>query len=99
MTIGTGNNLGELEYSWYSSRSGLSEGSINDHKRAYYISEIGARGSSTPLSQLEQEWLGTLSGVTSEARSDRWREAVVGAGLTPETTILANKIKYYSNVS
>lgn len=100
MSVGTGTTLKELEYSWFATRSGLSGSrTTREHKRAYYISELGARANDVPLSQLEYEWLHAQTGVSSNAIADMWREAVVGAGLTPETTILNNKRKYYSNVA
>lgn len=61
-TKATGQNLGELEFSWFATRSGIVSNRINDHKRAYFIKKVGlpADPPYVSLRELEQRWLGSL---------------------------------------
>ena len=59
MAVGTGNNLQELERSWFAQKAGLADRApVNDAKRAYFISQIG--GASADIksqNDLEKQWL------------------------------------------
>lgn len=90
------------EHDWYATRSGLSgQAPLNDHKLAYFASKgIGSNASvRKPLTQLEREWLQTLTGVTSNEISDMWVQAVAGQSLTPGVKIDENKRIFFSSVS
>lgn len=94
---GTGQHLGEIEYSWFASRSGITSDKLNDHKLAYFISEgIGENS----LNDMEIEWLQGLTGTpaTRDLQS-LWQGAVIGEGLTPALSIAENKYKYFKTVS
>lgn len=98
MAKGTGTNFTDVKHSWFKSKSGLpASAHITDHERAFYMSVVNLPKEST--SELEKRWLRTLTGVTSKELADMWREAVVGAGLTPEPSINANREKYYRNTA
>jgi hypothetical protein len=71
---------------------------LDEHKRAYYVSK-GITGSKKPLSQMEREWLQTLTGVTSQRLNDMWLQAVAGQGLTPTRHINSNKFLFFTSVA
>lgn len=100
MAIGTGIDLGEVEYSWYASRVGAAANTtLEDIKREFWISEVGEQTVTEPNVELELRWLRSLTGVTSDQYGDMWREAVVGENLPPQETITQNKVVYYKNVA
>ena len=93
-------SLSSAEHDWYATRSGVAGNApLNDHKRAYYISLSISDAGGKPTSQMEWEWLHTLTGVTSNELADMWVQAVAGAGKTPANSISENKYLYYSSVS
>jgi len=93
--------LREAEYNWYAIKSGLGGNvPLNDHKTEYYSTQ-GFRSNASivkPVTQLEWEWLQSLTGVASKELADMWDEAVTGAGFTPGKSIDENKRIYYNNV-
>lgn len=100
MAIGTGIDLGELEYSWLADKvNPAANSTLEDMKRNYYISIVGEQTVTESIPELELRWLQSLTGVTSEHHGDMWREAVVGESLPPQETVTQNKVVYYSNVT
>lgn len=101
MAVGSGTDLSELEHSWFSTHltTKAPNARIEDIKRAYYIQVVGTANTSENITELEMRWLRTLTGVTAKDLDTMWREAVVGAGLTPQPSTLANKVLYFSNVA
>ena len=88
----------EVEYDFYSTKSGLANtATLNEHK-AKYFSDAGFGGVGKPVSQMEGEWLSSQTGVTSANAPDQWREAVAGLGLTPENNTDQNKRTFFLNV-
>ena len=93
-------SLSSAEHDWYATRSSVAANApLNDHKRAYYVSQSIDDSGGKPTSQMEWEWLHTLTGVTSNEIADMWVQAVAGAGKTPANSINENKYIYYSSVS
>lgn len=91
--------LSAAEYDWFMTRAALST-NIHDAKRAYFISKGFDGGLNKPTSQLELEWLHSLTGVsTKNTISDLWREAVAGQSLTPAVSINENKFIFFTQVS
>lgn len=91
--------LAAAEHDWYATRSGVAGNApLDDHKRAYYVSK-GITGNQKPLSQMEREWLQTLTGVTSQRLNDMWLQAVAGQGKTPSVRINANKMIFFTSVA
>lgn len=92
-------SLAAAEHDWYATRSGIAgNASFNDHKRAYYASK-SISGTNKKTSQMEWEWLHTLTGVTSNELSDMWIQAVSGQSKTPVQSIDQNKFIFYSQVT
>lgn len=93
------NTLTSAEHDWYATRSGIvSHAPLNDHKRAYFISKSVSGANGKPITQMEYEWLGKQTGVTSKELADMWVEAVAGAGKTPGKSINSNKFIFYTQV-
>mgnify|MGYP003396011784 CR=1 FL=1 len=90
-------------HDWYATRSGEpSNVSIDMHKRSYFVSKgiVGSVGGRTkPLAQMEEEWLDTLTGVTSARYADKWVEAVAGQSLTPTQRLNENQFIFYTSVT
>jgi hypothetical protein len=87
----------EVEFDFYSTNSGLTRGTLNEHK-AKYFSDQGCGGAGKPVTQMEGEWLSKQAGVSSANAPDQWREAVAGLGLTPENNTDQNKRTFFLNV-
>lgn len=91
------------QHDWFATRSGMPTAApLNEHMACYF----GARGFGSnasirkPLSQQEEEWLNSLTGVTgSHAYSDKWLEAVAGQGLTPAKSLDQNKFIFFTSVA
>ncbi|MEK9207736.1 MAG: hypothetical protein AAB922_04590, partial [Patescibacteria group bacterium] len=66
-----------------------------------YIQVLGTANTSENIAELELRWLRTLTGVAATHNDlDRaWREAVVGAGFTPEASTPENKKIYFLMVA
>lgn len=100
MAVGTGTNVDELMYSWFATHVSMpTQAPIEDRMRAYFVSIVGEQSRDESVLDLERRWLRSLTGVTSNQYGDMWREAVVGAGLSPASDITQNKVIYFSNVS
>lgn len=104
MVVATGTTLDDIERMWYSTHLTVKQASSNrieDLKRAYYIQVLGTAGVYENIASLELRWLRSLTGVTATHNDlDRaWREAVVGAGHTPEASTPENKKIYFLRVS
>ena len=101
MAIQTG-GVRQAEHDWYATRSGLpAQAPLTEHQIKYW-SDKGFGGNASihkPMGQMETEWLGSLTGVTSEHYADQWREAVAGQGLTPSVSVDQNKFIFYTQVS
>ncbi len=92
-------SLSAVEHDWYATRSGATiMAPLTQHKASYYVSK-GITQTGKPLSQMEREWLQTLTGVTSNRLPDMWREAVAGQGLTPSVKMPVNQFLFYSQVT
>lgn len=76
----------DIEYQYYSRKCAANGITISqnaplvDFKKAYWAKATGAASNQTTASDLEYNWLGTLTGVTGKTLQDRWREAFVGLG-------------------
>lgn len=97
------NTLSSAEHDWFATRSGEpSNVSTDMHKRSYFVSK-GVTGSisgrAKPLTQMEDEWLDTLTGVTAQRYADKWIEAVAGQGFTPTQRLSENKFIFYTSVT
>jgi hypothetical protein len=94
-------SLSSVEHDWYATRSGMSaDAPLNEHKAAYYASKGFGSNASVfkPVSQMETEWLSSLTGVNGDHNPpDQWREAVAGAGFTATASIDENKATYFAN--
>ena len=96
-------SLPSAEHDWFATRSGAPVNASTDtHKRAYFVSK-GIAGSvsgrTKPLNQMENEWLDTLTGVTSKRYADKWLQAVAGAGKTPTQRLSENQMIFYTQVT
>lgn len=91
--------LSSAEHDWFATRSGQpANAPLGEHKRGYFTSK-GITGTK-PLTQMEREWLQTLTNVTSKRLPDMWAEAVSGQTLTPSRDGMdANKFIFYTQVS
>lgn len=89
-------------HDWFATRSGLGNGAtLTEHMANYFISK-GFGGNASihpPISQMESDWLGSLTGVTSQNYSDMWLEAVAGAGLTPGKSVDQNKFIFFTSIA
>lgn len=95
------NSVSSAEHDWFATRSGLpANAPLSDHKMKYWSDKgFGSNASiNKPIGQMESEWLGSLTGVTSSHYSDQWREAVAGQGLTPSVSVDQNKMIFYTSV-
>lgn len=94
-------SLSAAEHDWFATRSGVvSHAPLNDHKRAYFASKGISGANAKKTSQMELEWLHTLTGVsTKNTISDLWREAVAGQSLTPSVNINQNKFIFFTQVT
>lgn len=92
-------SLASAEHDWYATRSGApANAPLTQHKRMYYTSK-GITGVK-PLTQMEREWLQTLTGVTSKSLVDMWSQAVSGQGKVPSRDGMdANKYVFFSQVT
>lgn len=90
--------LSSAEHDWFATRSGEpANAPLTQHKRGYFTKK-GITGTK-PLTQMEREWLQTLTGVTSKRLQDMWSEAVSGQALTPSKDGMdANKFIFYTQV-
>ena len=93
-------SLAAAEHDWYATRSDLAtQAPLNEHK-AKYFSDKGFGGAGKPLSQMEDEWLNSLTGVDgAKNQADKWREAVAGQSLTPSVKLDQNKFIFFTQVS
>jgi len=93
------NSLNSAEHDWYATRSGRpANAPLSEHKRGYFTSK-GITGTK-PLSQMEREWLQTLTGVTSKSLVDMWSQAVSGQTLTPSRDGMdSNKFIFYTQIT
>jgi hypothetical protein len=101
MTIQT-QTLSSAEHDWFATRSGLDANApLADHKAKYFSDKgFGSNASiHKPLGQMESEWLGSLTGVSSSNYADQWREAVAGQSLTPGGSVDADKFIFYTSVA
>jgi hypothetical protein len=91
--------LSGAEHDWFATRSGaVANAPLTEHKRAYFTKK-GITGTK-PLTQMEREWLQTLTNVTSQRLPDMWSEAVSGQGKTPSKDGMdANKFIFYTQVT
>src|SRR3990167_2341563 len=92
-------SLTGAEHDWFATRSGLGNVPLNDHKREYFSTK-GFRSNaslSRPLSQLEREWLQSVSGTSSNNEGDLWIEVVSASGFTPAITTSQNKFIFYTS--
>lgn len=103
MAVATGTNIDEIEWSWFATHiSGFTTNTpIEDLKRAYFVSIVGEQAKDEDVHSLEKRWLHSLTGVGASTSNygDLWREAVVGAGQTPDNDITQNKIIYFKTVA
>lgn len=92
-------SLASAEHDWYATRSSMpANAPLGEHRRAYYTSK-GITGTK-PLTQMEREWLQTLTGVTSQRYADMWSQAVSGQGLTPSRDgVDVNKFIFFTQVT
>lgn len=96
-------SLSAAEHDWYATRSGLpANAPLSDHKMKYFSDKgFGSNASiQKPISQMEQEWLNSLTGVDgTKNQPDQWREAVAGQGKTPSVSMAENKLIFYGQVT
>ena len=98
MALVANKSVREVEYDFYSTKSGLAKtANLNEHK-AKYFSDEGYGGAKKPIGQMEYEWLAAQTGVSSKRLPDMWREAVSGLSLTPENSTDQNKRTFFLNV-
>jgi hypothetical protein len=95
--------LNMAEHDWFATRSGLATNCRLDEHKAKYFSDKGFGSNASirkPASQMEGEWLASLTGVDgSHGYSDQWSEAVSGQGLTPGKSVNYNKFIFYTSVA
>lgn len=103
MTKGTGSDLSELEHSWLSTHLTVKapNARIEDLRRNYYVQVLGTASANESVQELELRWLRTLTGAGTNHNdlALAWQQVVAGAGLTPQPSMLANKVLYFSNVA
>jgi hypothetical protein len=91
----------DLEFGWFATRSGLvNNKSLLDHKVAYFTSK-GFGAPSKPITQMEHEWLASLTpnAVTARHEGDLWREACIAQGAPVGESITECKNNFFSHVS
>ena len=94
-------SLASAQHDWFATRSSLSADAPTTEHMVKYFSDkgFGSNASlSKPLTQMENEWLGSLTGVGSSHYADQWREAVAGQGFTPGGSVDADKFIFYTSV-
>jgi hypothetical protein len=93
-------NLSQLESDWFGKRSGLiGKRSPEEHKRAYFVSK-GISGAGKNLSQMEYEWLVSISGgLGGQWDSELWKQACVTQGAPTTPHLVQNKINFFLNVA
>lgn len=94
--------LSGVQHDWFATRSGLGSGATLEEHQAQYYSDKGFGSNASihkPLGQMENDWLSSLTGVTSANYSDMWREAVAGQGIVPQQSVDANKFLFFTGVS
>ncbi len=92
-------SLSSLEQTWYATRSGLTNAPLGDNKRAYYVSK-GISGENKKLSQMEFEWLVSISGgLGGQWDSELWKQACVTQGAPVGNSVTQNKINFFLNVT
>jgi len=91
--------LSQAEHDWYATRSGLGNSApLGDHKRAYYASKsIG--GTTKPISQLETEWLQSVSSSTSTETFELWLNACQAQSVTPGKSINDCKMRFFTSIA
>jgi hypothetical protein len=102
MALVANKGVREVEFDFYSTRSGLAKtATLTDHK-AKFFSDLGYGSNASirkPVTQMEDDWLSSRTGVSGANAPDKWREAVSGLGLTPERSTDQNKRTYLLNVA
>lgn len=94
-------SLSAAEHDWYATRSGLpANAPLADHKLAYFASKgFGSNASiRKPLSQLETEWLLSVSGAPSDYPFDLWLNACLAQSVTPGKSIDDCKMRFFTTV-
>jgi hypothetical protein len=92
MALVPNKSVNEVEYDFYSTRSGLGRtATLNDH--------AGYGGAKKPVSQMERDWLNAQTGVSSNRLPDMWREAVAGLGVAPVVKMDQNMRIFFLNVA
>jgi len=90
------------EHDWYATRSGLvGNAPLTDHKAAYYASK-GFGGNASifkPVSQMENEWLSSVSGVDSDYMFELWQGACAAQSVTPGKTVDDCKMRFFTSVA
>lgn len=97
------NQLNMAEHDWFVTRSGLAGNAPLDEHKVKYFSDKGFGSNASiikPITQMEDEWLNSLTGVTgTHTYADRWLEAVAGQGLTPGKSLNYNKFIFFTSVA
>lgn len=102
MTIQT-RTLEGAQHDWFATRSGMPTAAPTTEHMAAYFGSKGFGGNASirkPLSQMEEEWLNSLTGVTgTDNYSDKWLEAVAGQSITPAKSLDQNKYLFFTGVA
>lgn len=98
MALVANKGVREVEFDFYSTRSGLGQTATLTEHKARYFSDQGFGGVGKPVTQMEDEWLSSQTGVSSELPGDKWREVVSGLSLTPENSTDQNKRTFFLNL-
>ena len=94
--------LSSAEHDWFATRSDLpSNVPLADHKAKYFSDKgFGSNASiSKPLSQMEREWLQSVSGTASNNEGDLWREACAAQSVPVTQFTSQNKFSFYTGVA
>lgn len=94
-------SVASVEHDFYVTRSGKASNTPLNEAKEKFFSDLGFGGNASihkPISQMESDWLGSQTGVSSANPQDQWREAVSGLGKTPENNIDQNKRTFFLNL-
>ena len=97
MAIQTG-MTSAAEHDWFATRSGLTSGTLNEHK-AKYFSDEGFGGANVPLSQMERTWLQAVASSTSNNEGDLWREACAAQSIPVTQNTSENRRNFFLGVA
>ena|SRR3990167_4874447 len=95
----SGKTSGELEYSWFATRTRSANKKLNDMKREYFASKVSDATGRTRIEELEKKWLQAVAGVISEDFSDLWGKACIAQSVPVSKFIDQNKRSFYATVT